>query len=252
MLVRRTTLAAIAALACLFVANDAMAQRGGGGGRIEYLLNTQVQEELDLVEDQIEDVKEISDESRQMMRDAFSGMREKFADMSREERDEMMTTIREDIKEKMKGVDGKLEDVLVPHQLERLDQIILQNSIRRGGTASALQNEAVREKLGLTEDDAEKLKEKEEEVKKELEEKIKQLREEARDVILSVLSSEQQKSIKEMLGESFELQQRRGRGGAGTNGGGRRGGAGGDRGGRGGDRGGRGGRGGGDRGGRGF
>ena len=247
MLFRRTTFAAIAAFACLFLVNDAMAQRGGwgGGGRLEFLNNEQVQTELDLVEEQIKSLEEVGAEARDVMRSAFSGMREKFADMSREERDSFMTDIRAKIQEDLKGVEAKVGEILVPHQLERLDQIVFQNQIRRGGAAGALGSEALREKLGMTDELVEKLKEKQEEVTKELEEKIKKLREEAQDEVLSVLPAEMQKSIKEMIGETFEVTRNRGgRGGdrGATNRGGDRGGRGGDRGGRGGDRGGRGGR----------
>lgn len=238
MLLRRMTFAAIAALACLFVANDAMAQRGGwgGGGRLEYLFNPQVQEELDLVEDQIESLRDVGDQSRDIMRNAFSGMREKFADMSREERDEMMTTIRAKITEDMKAIDEKVGELLVPHQLERLDQIVVQSKMTRDGTAAALGSDDVREKLGLTDEEVEALKKKQEEVTKKLEEKMKKLKEEARDEILSVLPADKQKSIKDMLGDAFEMQQQRGRRGGfgGGRGGGDRGGRG--RGGRGGDR----------------
>lgn len=222
MLFRRLSFAAIAALACLVISNDAMAQRGGFGGRgrgaskLEYLSNPQVQEELDMLEDQQADLQEINDEARNIMRSAFTGMREKFQDLSREERDEMMTEIREKITKDMKEVEAKLGDILVPHQMERLEQLVLQGQMRRGGTAAALQSEAMREKLGLTEEEAEKLAAKEEEVKKELEEQIKELRAKAQDKILSVLPAEKQEKIKNMIGDAFEMTRnntRRGRGG---------------------------------------
>ena len=61
MFLRRLTFAAIAALTCLFAANDLMAQRGGWGmdSRLQYLNNEDVQKELDLVDEQIEDLREI-------------------------------------------------------------------------------------------------------------------------------------------------------------------------------------------------
>ena len=75
MIFRRTTFAAIAALTCLLLTNDVMAQRGGwgGGGRLEFLNNSEVQKELDLVEEQIDDLDDIGSEAREIMRDAFSG-----------------------------------------------------------------------------------------------------------------------------------------------------------------------------------
>jgi Spy/CpxP family protein refolding chaperone len=235
MVSKKLLFAAFAAVICFSYADSVMAQgrRGfGGGGKMEYLANEEVQKELDLLDEQVEDLKAIRDESRDIFRNAFSGMREKFSNTSPEEREEMMKEIRAKIDEEMKTVTKKMEDVLVPHQLERLEQIVLQQTMRRGGTSAMVDNESFREKVGLTDDEAEKLKEKEAEVQKELEEEIKKLREEARDKILSVLPAAKQTKIKEILGDAFEMSQRRGRDRGG------RGGA--DRGGRGGDRGGRG------------
>lgn len=246
MLLRKMIFAAIAALMCVCVAGDAMAQRGGGGGffggggdsMLQYLNSEQVQTEIDLLDDQKEQIKEVQEEARDIMREAFSGMREKFQDLSREERNDMMADIREQIQEDMKDSEKKVGEILVPHQLDRLKQLMLQAKMRRG-TADALVDA-----LDLTEDEAEALKEKEEEVKKELEEDIKKLREKALDKTLSVLPADKRAKAKEMIGEAFELQQR-GRGGnrgGGARGGNRGGGGGGGRGGRGGggDRGGRG------------
>ena len=239
MLLRKTIFAAIAALMCVCVASDAMAQRGGNDSLLQFLGSDQVQKEIDLLDDQKEQIKEVQDEVRDIMREAFSGMREKFQDLSREERNDLMTELREQIKEDTEDAEKKVEEILVPHQLDRLKQLQLQSKMRRGGTADALADA-----LGLSEDEAEKLKEKEEEVKKELEEDIKKLREKALDKTLSVLPADKREKAKELIGEAFEQQRTRGgnRGGGGGARGGNRGGnrgGGGNRG-RGGDRGGRG------------
>lgn len=228
--------AAVAALACLLNLNDAMAQRGGPPGmnsKLQLLGNSTVQEELGLVEDQKEGLRDIESMTRDIMREVFSGMREKFANLSREERDEMMEELRGQISEKMKDVTEKLDDVLLPHQMERLDQLAMQNLIRQRGVAGAASSDELKELLGLSSEEAEKLKEKEEEVKKELDEKIKELRKKAQDDILSVLSADKRKKFKDMIGDSFEISAESWRRNRGNRGGGNRGG-GRDRGGRGG------------------
>lgn len=251
MLIRKITFAAIAAFACLMLANDLMAQGRGGfdfNSRLQYLRNETIVDELELVDEQMADVEELGTEAREVMRGVFGGMRERFNGIGPEERDELMKEIQEKIKDGMGDVEEKLSSILLPHQLERLDQIVLQQQIQRNGTAGALKNKELMEKLGLTEEEAEKLAAKEEEVKKQLDEKIKELQAKAQDDILAVLPADKQKKIKEMIGNQFEVSRdswRRGGGGGGRGGAGGRGG---DRGGRGGgDRGGRGGRGGGDR-----
>lgn len=242
---RTVFIVAVAALTCVSFSNESFAQRRGGGGgggtnsKLQLLGNSMVQEELGLVDDQKDGLKEVESMTRDIMREVFSGMREKFQNLSREERDEMTEQLREQIREKMEDVTDRLDEVLLPHQLERLDQLALQNVIRQRGLGRAVEGGELQELLGLDKSDAEKLKEKEEEVKKELAEKIKKLRSEAQDEILSVLPADKQTKVKEMLGEPFDISAGwrrngdRGRGGAG----GGRGGAGGGRGGAGGGRG---------------
>ena len=244
---------AICSAALLSVGNHAHAQRGGGGGMLGsssmgLLGDQKVSEELELGEDQVESIKSLQDEMRGIFRDSFGGMRDKFREPN-VDREALMAEIREKIATQMSTVDEKLEDILLPHQMTRLQELTFQMETKRGGTTGLLNNAKVKEKLGLTDEQIEKIKAKAEEVKAQLEEKIAKAREDAQEEILSVLTPEQQAQIKEMVGDSFEFEERRGWGGGGGDRGGRggdRGGrGGGDRGGRGGDRGDRGGRGGG-------
>jgi len=249
---RKVFIVAVAALACLSFSTESRAQRGGSvnGSKLQLLGNSVVREELGIVEDQTKDLEDFRSMSRDSMREVYSGMREKFQNLSREERDELSKQLQERMNEKLGEVSGKLGDVLLPHQLERLDQIALQQVIRQRGFANTIENSKFKEVLGLDESDTDKLKEKEEEVKKDLIEKIKKLRAEAQKEIISVLPVDKQTEMKELLGDYFEIpadswrrdRERGGRGGAG-------GGRGGPGGGRGGPGGGRGGPGGGDRGG---
>ena len=232
MLLNRITFAvAIAAMALM--TTTATAQRGGGGGpggmmgnsSLGLINDKNVIAELELTSDQIESLKELQDDMRDVFRESFSGMRERFREEG-VDREELMSEIREKIKTEMKGVEGELSEILLPFQSERLEQLSMQMRAGRSGTTGLLSSPEVKEKLGITDEQIEEMKAKTEEVREELNVKMKELREEARQDILSVLTSDQQAQIKEMMGESFEFEQRRG---------------GGDRGGRGGDRGGRGG-----------
>jgi len=239
-------LAAITAVSFVAVEN-AEAQRGGFGGgnsKLELLRNEAVRKELDLVDDQAKKVDEVVNSIREEMRSQFSDTFRNMRNLSEEERREKFTEIREKMTTMAKDAEAKIGDVLLAPQVERLNQIAFQQSARRRGTTGALESPEVVKELGLTEDQIAKLKERAAEVQKEFVEKQAELREEMRDKILDVLTPEQQKKIKDMMGKSFEMPQRTfGRGGPG----GDRGGRGGDRGGRGGDRGGRGGDRGGDR-----
>lgn len=255
MLLNRLSLALVVLTVALMSSESSAQFRGGGRGGpggmmgespLTLINDKNVIEELELVEDQIEALDELQDDMRNVFRESFSGMRDRFRDEN-VDREALMEEIREKIQSQMGTVETDLKEILLPHQVTRLDELYFQMQASRSGTDGMLSNPKIKERLGLTDEQLEEIKEKAEEVKEDLDEKIEALRAEARDEILSVLTSDQQKQIKEMMGDNFEFERNeRGRGDRGG-----RGRAGGDRGGRGGPGGDRGGRGGpgGDRGG---
>ena len=242
-LVLRTLLPSMAIVFALtLMATDAMAQgRGGnrgGGGQIDssrLLRSESVRKEIELTDDQMEAIEEMAEEGRDRGR-GFN--REDFEGLSQEERIAKFREIRD---AQTKETKERLEEILLPHQMERLSQIGYQLSSQNGISG------ALAAKLGITEEQEEELKEKSAELLKDFNEEVAKLREEMKtELISAVLTKEQQKQYKELVGEPFRLE--RTTGGRGDRTGGRGGDRGTDRGGRGGDRGGRGGRGG-DRGG---
>ncbi|MCO8121040.1 hypothetical protein NHH03_04765 [Stieleria sp. TO1_6] len=259
-----------------FSATDVMAQRGGrpGGGGfggpgggfggpgggvsvVGLLRIDEVRKEIDLEPAQEEALKKIAEDQPRPERPDFD-----FRDRSDENRAKMeawMEKMRKERAEAEKKTLEQLEEVLAPAQMERLQEIEVQNM----GVA-ALMNERVAEELKLTDTQKAELKTKSDEAREEMGSKIREIfqsgdREKAREAmeesqkevektLMAVLTPEQTKKLETLKGKPFEMPERRGFGGGGRGGpgGADRGGRGGDRGGRGGDRGGRGG----DRGGR--
>lgn len=227
----------VVALAFLLGATDLMAQPGGGrggrGGRggggeessSRLLRNEAVQKDLELSGEQIELIEGLS-QGRGGDRESIMA---ELDGLSGDERMEKMREIRDRRTEEMKK---EINDILLPHQVERLEQIANQASAQGG--ARSLLGGSLAEKLGITEDQKERLRSKAEELQQEMNEKIAKLRAEMQDELLSELTSDQRAQYQEMMGDAFKFE-RSTRGGAN----GDRGGPGGDRGGnRGGDRGG--------------
>jgi Spy/CpxP family protein refolding chaperone len=222
----------------LLVGSGSVAQaqpgRGGGGGfrggdfmnnPMMLLGNEQVREALEIVDDQVQQIDEISEEMRSSMRDMFMN----FRDLSDEERQKKMTELNDEYQ-------AKIDEVLLPHQQKRLKQIMMQQRGRgRSGLAGALSDDGLAKELNITASQKEEMQRVAEEARREMEEKVAQLRKEMEDKILGVLDAEQRDKYRELVGEPFELDMRqmfqggRGRGGDGERGGDR----GGDRGGRG-------------------
>ncbi|WP_158261401.1 MULTISPECIES: hypothetical protein [Pirellulaceae] len=174
---------------------------GGGTDLFGLLNNESVQKELEVVPSQLDDIRKLGEEMRNSMRDMFQGMR----NASEDERREMFSKLqsaRED-------VEKDLEKVLMPAQLQRLKQIQVQQQSRgRGGVSFA--NPRIVEALGLSEAQLADLRDKAEELQNEMRAKVEELRKEADAELLQMLTPEQQKKWKEMMGEPFEMEQPRG------------------------------------------
>ena len=96
-----------------------------------------------------------------------------------------------------------LEDVLLPHQLERLRQIGLRSRLRYHSLVDVLTSDPVKSEIGLSNDQAASLRKSEREIRDELEKQIAELREKARKKLLSNLSRSQQEQVEQMMGPEF-------------------------------------------------
>ena len=179
----------------------------GGFGQAGLLMDANIRKELELVDDQEAKLRAIGEEIGREMRDAFSGMR----DLSPEERNARRDEMRTKFQEMRAKMDGRIKDVLLPNQMDRLKQLNLQSQMQRQGTAGALGNEQIVKELGLPEDQLQKLRDRAQQVERELREKIQKLREEARGDLMEVLTPSQQQKLKEMMGDTFEFRQDGGR-----------------------------------------
>ena len=211
-----STVAVVFATSCLLSTTVSAQDRGrpgggggffsGGFGGAELLRSDEVRKELELVDEQIEKLEKLGEEMRNEMREMFSGMR----DLSQEERQAKFTELRETMRKKGEELSEKVDQVLLPHQRDRLNQIRLQSQLRRSGTSGALTNDRISETLGLSDEQKAKLREVQEKVDRELREKIEKLRDEGRNEILGILTPEQRAKWDEMMGDRFELNSDRG------------------------------------------
>ena len=205
---RRLTLPAILALLTLLV-TSAVAQpqgdrrerpaEGGNAGALAFLLlNERVRKDIELVDHQEARLQKIGEEFGKEMRRLSSGMRGLSPD-ERQARLAEMQAARE-------RLDETVADVLLPHQWDRLHQIQIHQLMRRQGTGGALANEALAETLGITPEQQQRLRAKQEKVAKDVQKRIAEIHREARDEVLSVLTPTQRKKLEEMLGEPFDTQ----------------------------------------------
>lgn len=179
-----------------------MAQPGGGmfNNPIMLLMNPQVAEELELSEDQQQKFRQLREELMGGMREQFEG----FRDMSREEREARMRELRTKAEQRIQTAQTKVKEILLPHQVKRLEQISFQMQTRRG-ISGILDNQEMVKKFGLTDKQIEDLKKIAEEAREKLQKVPQQIREEAEAKAKAILTPAQLKLMEEAQGERFEL-----------------------------------------------
>ena len=196
------------------------AMLGGRGVSLEQLLGVEaVQKELDLLEEQVDELKELGDARRGGggERPDFSKIRE----MSEEERTEFFQKMRTDSEKRGKEREGKIKDILLPDQWERLQEIRLQLM----GVGALLQEE-IQKELKISEAQVEKMTKTVEEASSEMmaemrelfqggnregiREKMEEMRKGIEDKVVGVLTAQQKKKFEEMKGDPIEIEIPRG------------------------------------------
>lgn len=195
---------------------DAMAQGGNRGGKQrggrngggednpQKLLRIEaVQRELELTEEQIKSLAGAND-GRDRDRDDDREAREaEFEGLSEEEREERRREIRN---ARTNERTEQLSDILLPFQVDRLNQIAAQASARGG--ARALINGSLAQKLGITETQRSRIEVKAGELAEELDAKIAKLRNQMQEEILSELDPDQRAQYRTIMGEKFTFEEK--------------------------------------------
>lgn len=171
---------------------------GFGGGSVDLLLREDVQRELELLPSQVAELREAVEGMRGELRDLFAQVQ----DVPREQRAQRLRELGEDLRA---DVDSRVDQVLLPHQSRRLQQLANQMRMRGGATRGML-NPTVAEELGLSEADQERLRARAEQVEARLRQQMADLRRQAQEELLQTLTPQQQAKWREMVGEPFEFQ----------------------------------------------
>lgn len=239
-------LCALVFIVTLSVASFAWAQPGGGrgsfggpggfgGGSLLDLARIEaVQKEIEAVDDQLKGIEKLSEEMR-----AARGERPQvdWRNMSESDREKAFAEMSKQREANALKANAKLAEILLPLQIERLEQISLQ---MRG--TSALSDPKVAAKLSLTDEQKKKLEAAvtanreamqqafqggnrgQEQDRNQMREKFQQLRKTADEKVLAVLTADQKAAFEKLKGAAFTMPEGAGRGPRGGDQGGRRGG----------------------------
>jgi hypothetical protein len=212
---------ALAAALVLVLGNFAAAQRGRGGfgrndGSLTGLLRMdEVLAEIEVTDDQKAEITKVLEESRGTRPEGGRN----FRDLSEEERTKLFAEMREAAAKRNAEAKAKLEKVLLPPQMKRLNELSIQRqglgALSNAEVAAALKmTDMQKETLAATiEKNGEKMRELFQnagENREGLREKMDALRKESEAAVLNVLNDDQKKQFEEMKGEAFEFPQRQG------------------------------------------
>lgn len=166
---------------------------------LSLLRNPFVLEELDLVDYQREDLKNIQ---YQWRKDMNSIVRSNPSQRGRERTQKILTLY--------KVVSKKIDAVLLKGQIARLRQITLQSLAVKNAkgptlSASVLRNSLVMKELKITRVQKVTIRDRAEEINRKLLQDISKLKMEANDELLEVLNVKQRKSYQQLVGSPFEF-----------------------------------------------
>jgi hypothetical protein len=97
-----------------------------------------------------------------------------------------------------------LSDILLPHQVKRLDELNHQLRLR-GGVMALFAGDLLRD-LRVTDAQREELRKRAEEIERQTQQKIAEIRRQATEDVVKALTAEQQTKFRELVGETFEFQ----------------------------------------------
>ncbi len=173
-----------------------------GGDPFSMLNNPSVQKDLELVDDQVQRIRDINAEFSKQISEQMKSFQGDGGSLDLSRARELGDMIRQ-LKEQQKS---ELDNILLPHQQDRLKQVSLQMQMQAMGAARALSSKLA-EELGISDEQKERLKKRQQELDNELQEKIKAWRDQARKELLKELTPEQRRKLEEMLGATFEMKQ---------------------------------------------
>lgn len=167
---------------------------GGQSSSLGMLSNSKVRQELEIVDDQYKELQELNAE---IQRKAAERIKE--IDLS--DSGNMFSQL-----QKIRGeAIAEMEDLLLPHQKERLKQLRMQSQLRRKTLVEILTSDPVKTDLEITDEQSDELRDEEKKIQEDLEKEIAKLREKAKNRLLSKLKKKQREEVESMLGETFDF-----------------------------------------------
>ena len=173
--------------------------------RLSYLADPEIQKDIELVPGQAEQLQALHSNANRVFERLFSSIQDDLRSLPAEEQEKLVRKTQKVAQEQLRVLNEKASEILLPHQVKRLEQILVQKKIRAGGTAALLNSKYFRERVKLTANEVDALRKKEKEVIQQLKKEMIAIKAKARNEILSVLPEEKRKQFSALIGETFTV-----------------------------------------------
>ena len=171
---------------------------GATGNSFSMLNNVSVQKDLQLVDEQLDQIKQINKDFGAKIKEQMDLMKDENGNFNFQ----MGSDFGELIQDLRQQQQDQISSILLPNQQKRLEQVSRQMRMKQLGTAKSLTGKLAQE-LGMSDEQQKRLRERSKELKLELEEQIAELRAKAKEQLLDELTSEQRDKLKDLLGDEF-------------------------------------------------
>lgn len=177
-----------------WTANEFGIKGGVEDSNLGLLADADVRDALDMMDDQYEQLQQLN-------ADVQKRASERILSLDFSDRENLLDKIRAIREQAARDLGG----VLLPHQIERLNQIRMQSELQRRSLVDVLTSNPVKQQLEITDAQSLELKRSEKEIKEELEREIEKLRTKARQKLISKLNPTQKEAIEKMLGDEYDF-----------------------------------------------
>lgn len=164
------------------------------GTNLDLLSDKAIREEIEMVDEQYEELKQVQKKIQSRVAQEIRGI-----DFSKRE------TVTTQIKRIRDRARKELDSLLLPHQVKRLQQLHLQSALRGRSLVDVITSDPLKTDLEIDDEQTQQLKKEEKKIEQELQKEIERLRKEAREKLISRLKPEQEKKLKELVGEEFDF-----------------------------------------------
>ncbi len=172
---------------------------GMGSNALGLLGNEKVRNDLEMMDYQYEEMMERNAELQKQAAQQIRNL--DLSDMAK---------VAEEVQKIREQTLKQMREGLLPHQVERLEQIQAQSRLRNRSLIDIITSEPVKTRLVISDEQAEQLRAAEQQVEDDLQRQIAELREQAKERLLEALDPEQREKVDTIFGQTFNFESAKG------------------------------------------